>query len=139
MKEFQEWKAARREELSEYQKQIAEQYLANVEKEQERWQNAKKANNNSNNVQKLQESMDKELETHRLEHGPKKRKMADRNNNEEEEEDYMEDVNIGEEDVMDDVLGEVDERNIIEEPVASSKPDSEEVVPDASPATNGQS
>ncbi|KAG7976307.1 hypothetical protein I3843_06G142500 [Carya illinoinensis] len=40
---FLEWKATRREELSLYQKQIQEQYVANVEKDLERWQNARKA------------------------------------------------------------------------------------------------
>ncbi|OMO92074.1 Late embryogenesis abundant protein, LEA-14 [Corchorus olitorius] len=73
-KEFLEWKTARREELSEYQKQIGEQYVANVEKDLERWQNARKARK-VNNDMNLQETMDKELDTHRLEHGPKKRKI----------------------------------------------------------------
>ncbi|KAF4356642.1 hypothetical protein G4B88_025183, partial [Cannabis sativa] len=57
---------------SEYQKEIGEQYLANVEKELERWQNARNRRAN-NDVLNLQETMDKELDTHRLEHGPKKR------------------------------------------------------------------
>ncbi|GAU43306.1 hypothetical protein TSUD_390050 [Trifolium subterraneum] len=39
--DFLEWKNARREELSEYQKQIGDQYVANVEKDLERWQNAR--------------------------------------------------------------------------------------------------
>ncbi|XP_060965210.1 uncharacterized protein LOC115704401 [Cannabis sativa] len=69
---FEEWKASRREELTEYQKEIGEQYLANVEKELERWQNARNRKAN-NDVLNLQETMDKELDTHRLEHGPKKR------------------------------------------------------------------
>ncbi|PON83867.1 Pinin/SDK/MemA protein [Trema orientale] len=97
---FEEWKASRREEVTEYQKQIGEQYLANVEKELERWQNARnrKANNDTLN---LQETMDKELDTHRLEHGPKKRTIPSGSNN--EEEDDVEDIN-GEDDMMDDVL-----------------------------------
>jgi pinin len=37
---FLEWKAGRRDELSEYQKQIGDQQLSYVEKELERWQNA---------------------------------------------------------------------------------------------------
>ncbi|KAG9130561.1 hypothetical protein Leryth_011811 [Lithospermum erythrorhizon] len=41
---YQEWKTARREDLSEYQKQVAERYLANVDKELERWQNMRKGN-----------------------------------------------------------------------------------------------
>ncbi|KAL9687709.1 hypothetical protein QQ045_032116 [Rhodiola kirilowii] len=81
---FPEWKTAKREELSEYQKQIAEQYLANAEKEQERWQNVRTMRKANNSVQNLQETMDKELET-QLEHGPKKRKMLGGSNNEEEE------------------------------------------------------
>jgi hypothetical protein len=36
---FLEWKAGRRDELSEYQKQIGDQQLSYVEKELERWQN----------------------------------------------------------------------------------------------------
>ncbi|KAL1366266.1 hypothetical protein HN51_014109 [Arachis hypogaea] len=98
---FLEWKNARREEVSEYQKQIGEQYLANVEKDMERWQNARKARK-VNNDQDLQETMDKELDTHRLEHGPKKRKIPGGSNNEDDED--VEDINIGEEDLMEDVL-----------------------------------
>ncbi|XP_057464672.1 uncharacterized protein LOC130754468 [Actinidia eriantha] len=103
---FQAWKAARREELSEYQKQIGEQYLANVEKELERWQNARKARKPNNDMLNLQETMDQELETHRLEHGPKTRKIPGGGNN--EDEDDVEDINVGEDDMMDDVL-DVDE------------------------------
>lgn len=51
----------------------------------------------------LQETMDKELETHRLEHGPKTRKIPGRGEN--EDEDDVEDINVGEDDLMDDVLG----------------------------------
>ncbi|MED6118817.1 hypothetical protein PIB30_006313 [Stylosanthes scabra] len=98
---FLEWKNARREEVSEYQKQTAEQYLANVEKDMERWQNARKARK-VNNDQDLQETMDKELDTHRLEHGPKKRKIPGGSNNEDDED--VEDINIGEEDMLEDVL-----------------------------------
>ncbi|XP_021909995.1 pinin isoform X2 [Carica papaya] len=99
-----EWKAARREELSEYQKQIAQQYVANVEKELERWQNARKARKANNDALNLQETMDKELDSHRLEHGPKTRKIPGRSNN--EDEDDVEDINVGEDDMMDDVLGD---------------------------------
>ena len=49
----------------------------------------------------LQETMDKELDTHRLEHGPKKRKIPGGSN---EDEDDVEDINVGEDDMMDDVL-----------------------------------
>ncbi|KAH1051863.1 hypothetical protein AAZX31_08G181900 [Glycine max] len=106
---FLEWKNARREEVSEYQKQIGEQYLANVEKELERWQNARNARK-VNNDQNLQETMDKELDTHRLEHGPKKRKIPDGNNN--EDDDDVEDINVGEDDMMDDELDDDSGRRI---------------------------
>lgn len=105
--EYLEWKTARREELSEYQKQIGEEYVGNVEKELERWQNARKARK-ANNDMNLQETMDKELDSHRLEHGPKKRKIPGGNNNEDEED--VEDINVGEDDMMDDVL-DVDDNN----------------------------
>ncbi|GER24706.1 protein-protein interaction regulator [Striga asiatica] len=99
---FQEWKAARREELSQYQKQISEQYVANVDNELERWQNGRKNRRGNNNMTaNLQETMDKELETHQLEHGPKTRKIPGNN----EDEDDVEDINAAEDDVMDDVLG----------------------------------
>ncbi|XVF00742.1 hypothetical protein REPUB_Repub04eG0027600 [Reevesia pubescens] len=118
--EFLEWKTARREELSEYQKQIGEQYVANVEKELERWQNARKARK-ANDDMNLQETMDKELDTHRLEHGPKKRKIPGGNNEDEED---VEDINVGEDDMMDDVL-EVDDngRRANETAKAEAKPD----------------
>lgn len=103
---FQEWKAVRREELSQYQKQIAEQYVADVEMELERWQNGRKGRKTNNDMANLQETMDKELETHRLEHGPKTRKIPGGTNNEDEED--VEDINAGEDDMMDDVL-DVDE------------------------------
>lgn len=106
---FLEWKNARREELSEYQKQIGEQYLANVEKELERWQNARNARK-VNNDQNLQETMDKELDTHRLEHGPKKRKIPGGN----EDDDDVEDINVGEDDMMDDELDDDSGRRIDE-------------------------
>ncbi|TKY71307.1 Pinin protein [Spatholobus suberectus] len=108
---FLEWKNARRGEVSEYQKQIGEQYLANVEKELERWQNARNARK-VNNDQSLQETMDKELDTHRLEHGPKKRKIPDGNNN--EDDDDVEDINVGEDDMMDDELDDDSGRRIDE-------------------------
>ncbi|XP_059653406.1 uncharacterized protein LOC132300388 [Cornus florida] len=107
-KAFQEWKAARREELSEYQKQIGEQSIANVEKELERRQNARKVRKPNNDILNLQETMDKELETHRLEHGPKTRKLPSGSNNEDEED--VEDINVGDDDMMDDVL-DVDENS----------------------------
>ncbi|KAI4299021.1 hypothetical protein L6164_032516 [Bauhinia variegata] len=111
---FLEWKNARRAELSEYQKQIGEQYIANVEKELERWQNARKARK-PNNDQDLQDTMDKELDTHRLEHGPKKRKIPGGNNN--EDEDDVEDINVGEDDMIDDVLVDDDSGRRVDEPI----------------------
>ncbi|XP_054776307.1 uncharacterized protein LOC129284841 [Prosopis cineraria] len=110
---FLEWKNARREELSEYQKQIGEQYIANVEKELERWQNARKTRK-VNNDQDLQETMDKELDTHRLEHGPKKRKIPGGGNNEVDDDD-VEDINVGEDDIMDDVLVDDDSGRRVDE------------------------
>ncbi|RWR90148.1 pinin-like protein [Cinnamomum micranthum f. kanehirae] len=108
MQVFEEWKVARREELSEYQKQIGEQYVSNVEAELERWQNARNARK-ANSLTNLQETMDKELETHRLEHGPKTRKIPGSNDDEEEVEDIA-----GEDDMMDDVL-EVDDNRRVDE------------------------
>ncbi|GFP93863.1 hypothetical protein PHJA_001530600 [Phtheirospermum japonicum] len=105
---FQEWKASRREELSQYQKQMADQYVANAEKEQDRWQNGRKGRRGNNVMANLQETMDKELETHQLEHGPKIRNIPGQSNNEIEDEDDVEDINAAEDDMMDDVLG-VDE------------------------------
>ncbi|XP_058759813.1 uncharacterized protein LOC131633120 [Vicia villosa] len=116
--DFLEWKNARREELSEYQKQIGDQYLANVEKDLERWQNARNARKVNSNDQNLQETMDKELDTHRLEHGPKKRKIPDGSNNEDDDDD-VEDINAGEDDMMED---ELDETIKMETGDASSDP-----------------
>ncbi|XP_072974156.1 uncharacterized protein [Typha angustifolia] len=102
-KVFLEWKSARRTELSEFQKQIEEQCISNVEKELERWQNARNARR-TDNAANLQETMDKELETHRLEHGPKTRRIPGGSNDEEDVED------IAAEDEMMDELLDVNER-----------------------------
>lgn len=112
---FQEWKAARREELSQYQKQISDQYVANVDKDQERWQNGRKGRRANNTMANLQETMDKELETHQLEHGPKTRKIPGQSNNEDEED--VEDINVAEDDMMDDVLGVDDNGRRVDESV----------------------
>ncbi|KAF8405776.1 hypothetical protein HHK36_007854 [Tetracentron sinense] len=120
---FLEWKAARREELSEFQKQIGEQYVANVETELERWQNARTTRKPNNNMMNLQETMDKELETHRLEHGPKTRKIPDGSNN--NDEDDVEDINVGEDDMIDDVL-EVEDNRTVDE---AAKPETGNVSP----------
>jgi pinin len=59
--------------------------------------------------------MDKELDTHRLEHGPKKRKIPDGNNNEDDEDDDdVEDINVGEDDMIDDELDDDSSRRIDE-------------------------
>ncbi|KAL2513815.1 protein-protein interaction regulator family protein [Forsythia ovata] len=109
---FQEWKASRREELSQYQKQIGESYVGNVDKELERWQNGRKGRKANNDMANLQETMDKELETHQLEHGPKTRIIPSGSNN--EDEDDVEDINVGEDDMMDDVLDVDDGRRVDE-------------------------
>lgn len=85
-----------------YQKQIQEQYEANVEKDLERWQNARQARKTNNDMLNFQETMDEELDTQRLGHGPKTRKIANGSNN--EDEDDGEDINVAEDDMMDDVL-----------------------------------
>ncbi|PQQ19277.1 pinin [Prunus yedoensis var. nudiflora] len=126
-KEFLEWKAARREELTDYQKQIGEQCIANAEKELERWQNARKPRKANNDVMNLQETMDKELDTHRLEHGPKKRKIPDGSNNDEDEDD-VEDINVAEDYMIDDVLDVDDNSRRIDEIV---KPDPGNTSPNA--------
>ncbi|GLJ11757.1 hypothetical protein SUGI_0176220 [Cryptomeria japonica] len=96
-KEFSEWKASRRQELTEYQKEISEQLLANVEVELQRWQNAG-STRNGNTAASLQESMDNDLESHKLSHGPKTRVPRGGEDAEEDVED------VGEDDIMDDVL-----------------------------------
>ncbi|XP_048621208.1 pinin-like [Brassica napus] len=110
---FLEWKAAKRQEVSEYQKEIEERYLGSVEKELERWQNARKARKANNEAMNLQETMDKELETHRMEHGPKKRKIPGAGG--EDEEDEVEDISGGEDDItIDDLLQEGGDGNVKE-------------------------
>lgn len=89
-----------------------------MEKELERWQNARKARR-ANNDANLQETMDKELDTHRLEHGPKTRKIPGGSNN--EDEDDVEDINVGEDDLMDDVLVVDDNSRRVDE-VAQPEP-----------------
>ncbi|CAA2982733.1 ATP-dependent Clp protease ATP-binding subunit clpA homolog CD4B, chloroplastic [Olea europaea subsp. europaea] len=95
---FQEWKASRREELSQYQNQIAEWYVGNVDKELGRWQNGRKGLKANNDMANLQETMDKEFETHQLEHGPKTRKIPGGSNN--DDEDDVEVINVVEDDMM---------------------------------------
>ncbi|KAJ4840667.1 hypothetical protein Tsubulata_022576 [Turnera subulata] len=120
-----EWKTARRAELSAYQKQTADQFLDNAEKELERWQNGRKARRGNNDAN-LQETMDKELDTHRLEHGPKTRKIPGGGNN--DEDDDVEDINVGEDDMIDDVLDVEDNRRM--EEVAKPEVDASSQHPD---------
>ncbi|KAL8150730.1 hypothetical protein V2J09_020538 [Rumex salicifolius] len=121
---FLEWKAARREELSSYQKQMEEQY---VQSELERQKNAGKNRKINNNDVSLQENMDKELETHRLEHGPKRRNIP-RGDNEEDDDD-VEDINAGDDDLMDDVLG-VEENNRRADDIDTMKPEESDIATD---------
>ncbi|KAJ3697757.1 hypothetical protein LUZ61_001462 [Rhynchospora tenuis] len=108
-KELNEWKSARRAELLEYQKQLEQQYLSNVEVDMEKWQNARKARRNATGGDAASaETMDKELETHRLEHGPKPRRIPGGENIDEED---VDDIGAEDELTMDDVmLGEASER-----------------------------
>ncbi|KAG8097888.1 hypothetical protein GUJ93_ZPchr0013g34239 [Zizania palustris] len=99
-KAFEEWKSERRAELTQFQKQVEEQYISNVERQLERLQNARNARMGSN----MQE-MDKELDTHRAEHGPKSRRVPEDGNDEEEE---VEDV-AAEDELMGEVLLGVNE------------------------------
>lgn len=97
-KEFLQWKVNRRQELTEYQKQVSDQLLSNVELELQRWQTAGNTRN-GNTAANLQESMDNDLESHKLSHGLKTR-VHRVNDTEEDVED------VGDEDIMDDVLEE---------------------------------
>ncbi|XP_047315104.1 pinin isoform X2 [Impatiens glandulifera] len=97
---FEAWKAKRREDLSEYEKKIGDEYLANIENNNGVRKGGKVSAMNNGGDLSLQESiMDQELETHRLEHGPKTRKLPDQNQDEEDE-----DVDVGDDDIMDDDL-----------------------------------
>ncbi|KAK1309538.1 Histone-lysine N-methyltransferase ASHH2 [Acorus calamus] len=113
---FIEWKSARRDELTQFQKQLEEQYVANAEAELQRWQNVRNARR-VNNAVVDQETMDKELETHQMEHGPKTRRIPGSN----EEEEDVEDI-VGDDDMMDDVL-EVDDGRKVDE---ATKPEDED-------------
>ncbi|RLN15673.1 pinin [Panicum miliaceum] len=118
-KVFEEWKSMRRAELTQFQKQVEEQYLSNVERQLERIQNAQNARR-ANGPANMQE-MDKELDTHRAEHGPKTRRVPEEGGNDEDED--AEDM-AAEDELMEEVLGIND--GINEDP---SKP-SEEAVTD---------
>jgi pinin len=96
---FEEWKSVRRAELNQFQKQVEEQYISNVERQLERIQNARNAR--KGNVPANMQEMDKELDTHRAEHGPKARRIPDGDNDEDEDVDDM----AAEDYLMDEVLG----------------------------------
>ncbi|KAL5210689.1 hypothetical protein ABZP36_006312 [Zizania latifolia] len=98
-KTFEEWKSVRRAELTQFQKQVEEQYISNVERQLERLQNARNARRGTG-PSNMRE-MDKELDTHRAEHGPKTRRVPEDGNDDEEE---VEDV-AAEDELMDEVLG----------------------------------
>lgn len=122
---FQEWKSERRAELTQFQKQVEEQYMSNVERQLERMQNARNARR-GNGPSNMQE-MDKELDTHRAEHGPKTRRVLEGGN---DDEDDMDDMAV-EDELMDEVLGInepiSDEQTKPSEEAADGVPVSEEV------------
>ncbi|XP_052146003.1 uncharacterized protein LOC127765196 [Oryza glaberrima] len=124
-KAFQEWKSERRAELTQFQKQVEEQYMSNVERQLERMQNARNARrvNGPSNMQE----MDKELDTHRAEHGPKTRRVLEGGN---DDDDDMDDMAV-EDELMDEVLGInepiSDEQTKPSEEAADGVPVSEEV------------
>ena len=124
-KAFQEWKSERRAELTQFQKQVEEQYMSNVERQLERMQNARNARR-GNGPSNMQE-MDKELDTHRAEHGPKTRRVLEGGN---DDEDDMDDMAV-EDELMDVVLGInepiSDEQTKPSEEAADGVPVSEEV------------
>ena len=121
---FEEWKSVRRAELTQFQKQVEEQYLSNVERQLERIQNARNARR-ANGPANMQE-MDKELDTHRAEQGPKTRRVPEEGGNDEDED--AEDM-AAEDELMEEVLGIND--GINEDP---SKPSDEAVTDGGEPA-----
>ncbi|OQU91143.1 hypothetical protein SORBI_3001G124000 [Sorghum bicolor] len=121
---FEEWKSMRRAELTQFQKQVEEQYLSNVERQLEKIQNARNARK-ANGPANMQE-MDKELDTHRAEHGPKTRRVPEEGGNDDDED--AEDM-AAEDELMDEVLGIND--GINEDP---SKPSEEATTEGGGPA-----
>lgn len=85
-----------------------------MEKQLERWQNARN-NRRADSLVNLQETMDKELETHQLEHGPKTRRIPGGNDDEEDVEDIA-----AEDELMDEVLGAHDQERIDADPAKIS-------------------
>ena len=90
----------RRADLTQFQKQVEEQYLSNVERQLERIQNARNARR-ANGPANMQE-MDKELDTHRAEHGPKTSRIPEEGGNDDDED---ADDMAAEDELMDEVLG----------------------------------
>ncbi|KAK3149619.1 hypothetical protein QOZ80_3AG0219910 [Eleusine coracana subsp. coracana] len=97
-KAFEEWKSMRRAELTQFQKQVEEQCLSNAERHLERI-NAR--NTRRGNVSANMQEMDKDLDTHRAEHGPKTRRIPEGGNDDDED---VEDM-AAEDELMDEVLG----------------------------------
>jgi pinin len=94
----------RKAELSQFQKQFEEQYLANAERQLERIQNARNAR--WGNVPSNMQEMDNDLDTHRAEHGPKTRRIPEEGDDDEDVEDMA-----AEDELMDEVLGVTDAIN----------------------------
>ncbi|KAL6894431.1 hypothetical protein ACP4OV_008529 [Aristida adscensionis] len=123
---LEEWRSARRAELTEFQKQVEEQYLANGERQLERIQNARNARR-ANGPANMQE-MDKELDTHRAEHGPKTRRIPEEGGNDDDED--AEDM-AAEDELMDEVLGVND---VINDNDDQAKPSDETATDGGEPA-----
>ncbi|XP_015691246.1 pinin [Oryza brachyantha] len=122
-KAFEEWKSVRRAELTQFQKQVEEQYMSNVERQLERMQNARNARR-GNGPANMQE-MDKELDTHRAEHGPKTRRVPEDGNDDEED---VEDMAAEDELMDDEVLG-------VNEPINEDPTKLSEEAADGAPVT----
>ncbi|KAF0913173.1 hypothetical protein E2562_020298 [Oryza meyeriana var. granulata] len=124
-KAFQEWKSVRRTELTQFQKQVEEQYMSNVERQLERMQNARNARR-GNGPSNMQE-MDKELDTHRAEHGPKTRRVPEDGNDDEED---VEDMAAEDELMDEEVLG-------VNEPINDEPTKPSEEAADGAPVSSG--
>lgn len=114
----------RRTELTQFQKQVEEQCLSNAERHLERI-NAR--NTRRGNVSANMQEMDKDLDTHRAEHGPKTRRIPEDGDNDDDED--VDDM-AAEDELMDEVLGVND---VIDDPTkpAEAAPNGGESVPEA--------
>ncbi|KAG8062238.1 hypothetical protein GUJ93_ZPchr0003g18633 [Zizania palustris] len=101
-----------RAEMTQFQKQVEGQYISNVERQLERLQNARNARRGTG-PSNMQE-MDKELDSHRAEHGPKTRRLPEGGNDDEDVEDMA-----AEDELMDEVLGVSEANN--EDPTKPSE------------------